>query len=68
MLQTIVQKKTAPNVKMVFVWIRSVTVMMDLEDVTVKFQVCAIIYVIIYHYLGCVSLCARKAHLILIVY
>jgi len=66
----IVQKKTAPNVKMVFVWIRSVIVMMDLEDVTVKFQVCAIIYVyiIIYHYLGCVPLCACKAHLILIVY
>jgi len=65
MLQTIVQKKMAPNVKMVFVWIRSVTVMMDLEDVTVKFQVCVIIYVIIYHYLGCVPLCA---HLIFIVY
>lgn len=40
MLQTIVQKKTAPNVKMVSVWIRSVTVTMGLEDVIVKFQVC----------------------------
>lgn len=40
MLQTIVQKKTAPNVKMVSVWIRSVTVTMDLEDAIVKFQVC----------------------------
>jgi len=67
-LQTIVQKKTALNVKMVFVWIRSVIVMMDLEDATVKFQVCAIIYVIIYHYLGCVPFCACKAHLILIIY
>ncbi|KYM82455.1 hypothetical protein ALC53_06945 [Atta colombica] len=37
-LQTIVQKKTALNVKMVSVWIRSVTVTMDSEDVTVKFQ------------------------------
>jgi len=46
-LQTIVQKKTALNVKMVSVWIRSVTVTMDSEDVTVKFQVCATIYVII---------------------
>ncbi|KYN12619.1 Nidogen-2 [Trachymyrmex cornetzi] len=36
--RTIVQKKTALNVKMVSVWIRSVTVTMDSEDVTVKFQ------------------------------
>lgn len=52
MLQTIVQKKTALNVKTVSVWIRSVTVTMDLEDVTVKFQVCATVmslYPIVYY-------------------
>lgn len=41
----------APNVKTVSVWIRSVTVTMGLEDVTVKFQVCAIVHVVISYYL-----------------
>lgn len=46
MLQTIVQKKMAPNVKTVSVWIRSVIVTMGLEDVIVKFQVCETVYVV----------------------
>lgn len=56
MLQTIVQKKMAPNAKTVSVWIRSVTVTMGLEDVIVKFQVSEAIYVVTMKYIYCGTL------------